>query len=61
MKAKLFAVAALLASGSILAEEPKAMLEEVVVVGAVRTGAAIVANIDVAGDDALQEMPVAYE
>ncbi|MBD2858243.1 hypothetical protein IB286_04415 [Spongiibacter sp. KMU-158] len=61
MKSKLLAAAALLVSFSAVAEEPWVMLEEVVVVGAVRTGNAVVADINVAGDEAMQEMPVAYE
>jgi hypothetical protein len=45
-----------------VAEESWLQLEEVVVVGAVRsTDAVVVADVDVAGDEALQEMPVAYE
>lgn len=44
------------------ADEPKLLLEEVTVIGAVRGSAAVeVADIDVAGDDSIQEMPVAYE
>ena len=44
------------------ADEPKLLLEEVTVIGAVRGSAHVdVADIDVAGDDSLTEMPVAYE
>lgn len=44
-----------------VADEPVQLIEEVTVVGAVRNGSVEVADIDVAGDEALQEMPVAYE
>ncbi|MDF1693144.1 MAG: hypothetical protein P1U47_12260 [Zhongshania sp.] len=47
---------------SVFADEPVQLIEEVTVVGAVRSSATIVvADIDVAGDESLQEMPVAYE
>ena len=39
---------------SAMADEPAQLIEEVTVVGAV-------ADIDLAADEALQEMPVAYE
>lgn len=46
----------------VFADEPTQLIEEVTVVGAVRSSATIVvADIDVAGDESLQEMPVAYE
>ncbi len=61
MKTKLFAAAAMLLSFAAIAEEPKFMLEEVVVIGAVRTGTAVIADIDAAGDESIQEMPIAYE
>ena len=45
-----------------LADEPQLLLEEVTVIGAVRASDALsVDNIDVAGDEQLQDMPVAYE
>ncbi|CAA0082289.1 Uncharacterised protein [Zhongshania aliphaticivorans] len=44
-----------------MADEPVQLIEEVTVVGAVRNGSVDVADIDMAGDEALQEMPVAYE
>jgi|GEM_PF-1275559 hypothetical protein len=46
---------------SAVADEPVQLIEEVTVVGAVRAGAVEVADIDVASDQTLQEMPVAYE
>ena len=53
-----------LAAASLLAfaDEPQLLLEEVTVIGAVRASDAVrVDNIDVAGDEQLVEMPVAYE
>ena len=46
---------------SAVADEPVQLIEEVTVVGAVRAGDVEVADIDVASDQTLQEMPVAYE
>tara|TARA_R110002050_G_scaffold19846_1_gene56759 strand:+ start:50 stop:256 length:207 start_codon:yes stop_codon:yes gene_type:complete len=46
---------------SAMADEPAQLIEEVTVVGAVRNGSVDVADIDLAADEALQEMPVAYE
>lgn len=44
------------------AEEPVKLMEEVTVVGAVRASAAVqVADVDLPGDEALQEMPVVTE
>ena len=55
---KLIAGAALAAASLLaVADEPQLLLEEVTVIGAVRA----VDNIDVAGDEQLVEMPVAYE
>ncbi|AKH70704.1 hypothetical protein IMCC21906_03064 [Spongiibacter sp. IMCC21906] len=46
----------------VLAEEPVKLMEEVTVVGAVRSSDAVkVADIDMAGDATLEEMPVVYE
>ncbi|MBW2940399.1 hypothetical protein [Zhongshania aquimaris] len=59
MMLALVAVAA--APMSAVADEPVQLIEEVTVVGAVRAGAVEVAEIDVASDQTLQEMPVAYE
>lgn len=53
-----------LAAASMLAvaDEPQLLLEEVTVIGAVRASDAVsVDNIDVAGDEQLLDMPVAYE
>ncbi|WP_269619841.1 hypothetical protein [Zhongshania sp. BJYM1] len=55
------AVAVLAAPVSVLADDAVQLIEEVTVVGAVRGGAVDVADIDVASDEVLQEMPVAYE
>lgn len=57
----LAAVAVVATPMSAIADEPVQLIEEVTVVGAVRGGAVVVADIDLAGDEALQEMPVAYE
>ena len=54
-------VAVAAAPMSAVADEPVQLIEEVTVVGAVRAGAVEVADIDVASDQTLQEMPVAYE
>ncbi|MBO6753889.1 MULTISPECIES: hypothetical protein [Spongiibacter] len=60
---KLIAGAALAAASLLaVADEPQLLLEEVTVIGAVRASDAVgVDNIDVAGDEQLVEMPVAYE
>ncbi|GAB3372952.1 hypothetical protein NCG89_06765 [Spongiibacter taiwanensis] len=53
---------ALLLPLAALAEEPVKLMEEVTVVGAVRSSAAVqVADIDLPGDEALAEMPVVTE
>ncbi|MBU0537538.1 MAG: hypothetical protein KKF24_15815 [Gammaproteobacteria bacterium] len=57
----LAAVAVVAAPMSVMADEPVQLIEEVTVVGAVRNGAVDVADIDLASDETLQEMPVAYE
>jgi hypothetical protein len=57
----LAAVAVVATPISAMADEPVQLIEEVTVVGAVRGGADLVADINLAGDEALQEMPVAYE
>lgn len=45
-----------------MADEPVQLLEEVTVVGAVRGSSTIViADIDVAGDESLDDMPYIYE
>lgn len=55
-------VATLTFAGAVLADEPATVLEEVTVVGAVRSSDAVqVANIDLPADQELQGMPVAYE
>lgn len=60
---KLIAGAALAAASLLaVADEPQLLLEEVTVIGAVRASDDVsVDNIDVAGDEQLVEMPVAYE
>lgn len=60
---KLIAGAALAAASLLaVADEPQLLLEEVTVIGAVRASDAVsVDNIDIAGDEQLVEMPVAYE
>ena len=60
---KLIAGAALAAASLLAAaDEPQLLLEEVTVIGAVRASDAVsVDNIDVAGDEQLVDMPVAYE
>ena len=60
---KLIAGAALAAASLLaVADKPQLLLEEVTVIGAVRASDAVsVDNIDVAGDEQLVEMPVAYE
>lgn len=55
------AIAVVAAPVSVLADDAVQLIEEVTVVGAVRGGSVDVADIDAAGDEALQEMPVAYE
>lgn len=56
------AAAALIVAGAASADEPKLLLEEVTVIGAVHSSDAVtVADIDMAGDDSLADMPVAYE
>ncbi|CAA0094972.1 hypothetical protein [Zhongshania aliphaticivorans] len=57
----MLAAVAVVAPMSAMADEPAQLIEEVTVVGAVRSGAVEVADIDLAADDALQDMPVAYE
>tara|TARA_R110001592_G_scaffold112297_7_gene310447 strand:- start:9007 stop:9213 length:207 start_codon:yes stop_codon:yes gene_type:complete len=57
----LAAAAVVVTPMSAMADEPVQLIEEVTVVGAVRGGAVVVADIDLASDEALQEMPVAYE
>lgn len=58
----LLACAALLASSPLLADEPQRLLEEVTVIGAVHGSDKLaIANIDVAGDDTMVEMPIVYE
>ena len=59
----MLAVAALFLSPvSVMADEPVQLIEEVTVVGAVRASANVsVADIDVASDESLQEMPAVYE
>lgn len=54
---------ALMASALIAtADEPQLLLEEVTVIGAVRSSESLgIADIDVAGDEQLAEMPIAYE
>lgn len=55
-------VTSLLFAGAVMADEPATVLEEVTVVGAVRSSDAVqVANVDMPGDEELAEMPVAYE
>ncbi len=45
-----------------MADEPVQLLEEVTVVGAVRGSSTIViADIDVVGDESLDDMPYVYE
>lgn len=45
-----------------MADEPVQLLEEVTVVGAVRGSSTIViVDIDVAGDESLDDMPYVYE
>jgi hypothetical protein len=47
---------------SAMADEPAQLIEEVTVVGAVRGSASLtIADIDVAGDENLEEMPAIYE
>lgn len=54
--------AALLAASPLLADEPQRLLEEVTVIGAVHGSDSLgIADIDVAGDDSLADMPVVYE
>lgn len=56
------AAAALIVAGAASADEPQLLLEEVTVIGAVHNSDAVtVADIDMAGDDSLADMPVAYE
>jgi hypothetical protein len=57
----LAAVALIATPMSAMADEAVQLIEEVTVVGAVRGGAVVVADIDLTSDEALQEMPVAYE
>lgn len=46
----------------VLAEEPVKLMEEVTVVGAVRSSDAVnVVDIEMAGDADLEDMPVVYE
>lgn len=55
-------LATVMFAGVAMADEPALILEEVTVVGAVRGSDAVqVANVDMPGDEELQEMPVAYE
>jgi hypothetical protein len=55
-------VAVLLSPSSVLADEPAQLIEEVTVVGAVRGSSSLaIADIDVAGDESLEEMPAIYE
>lgn len=57
----LAAVAVVATPMGAMADEPAQLIEEVTVVGAVRNGSVEVADIDLAADEALQEMPVVYE
>jgi hypothetical protein len=57
----LAAVAVVATSISAMADEPVQLIEEVTVIGAVRSGSVVVADINLASDEALQKMPVAYE
>lgn len=58
----LLAVASLVSSVTVMADEPVQLIEEVTVVGAVRGSSnLVVADIDVAGDESLEEMPSVYE
>ena len=56
------AAALMLVSGLVVADEPVKLMEEVTVVGAVRASDVVqVADINLPGDELLEDMPVAYE
>lgn len=53
---------AVMLPATVMADEPVQLIEEITVVGAVRGSSAIViADIDVVGDESLEEMPTLYE